>query len=73
MHRNPVIVCPASTEGVYYALCRTCGAHSPVVTDTKEALVLLECGAQAHACCLQMPLFALATATEKERLWPAAA
>lgn len=77
MHRNCVIVGPASTEGVYYALCRACGDHSPVVTDPEEALEMLDHGAGAHACRLQTPLFAPeaepGAVSKEERVWHGAA
>lgn len=81
-HNDPLIVCLASTGGVCYALCRTCGAHSPVVGNSAEALALLDDGGSARACYLQMPLFDKAFAeeafaekahTEQERVWPGAA
>lgn len=72
-HRDPIIVGVASTEGVYYALCRTCGAHSPVVAGSENALALLDCSANAQACYLQRPLFEKAEHTREERPWPAAA
>lgn len=73
-HRDPVIVGVASTEGVYYALCRACGAHSPVVEESIEALALLDRRDSARACYLQGPLFEKAAHTrQEERVWPGAA
>lgn len=72
-HRDPIIVGTASTEGVYYALCRACGAHSPVVEDRDKALALLDTSDNARACYLQRPLFEKAEHTREERPWPAAA
>ena len=74
-HNDPLIVAPASTAGVCYALCRACGAHSPVVEEPNEALALLDGGASSRACYLQTPLFdkAAHTEQEEERVWPGAA
>lgn len=71
-HRNPVIVWPASTEGVYYAICRACGDHSPVVADSEQALEILDRGGSANACRLQRPLFAPQRGIGEERVCPAA-
>ena len=73
-HRDPVIVATATTRGVYYAICYACGAHSPVVGDSEQALALLDGEAGAHACYLQRPLFDKATRFRREeKIWHAAA
>ena len=72
-HRDPIIVGTASTEGVYYALCRSCGTYSPVVEDREKALDLLDTSDNAQGCYLQRPLFEKAEHSREERQWPGAA
>lgn len=52
-HADPVVVGLSSTEGIYYALCRHCGAYTAISSDPSTVETELQAGIVRGALALQ--------------------
>ena len=55
-HADPVVVGLSSTEGIYYALCRHCGAYTAISSDPSTVETELQAGIVRGALALQSQL-----------------